>query len=808
MMTGVWEGVLYGLVNRDFAGAFVSPYSSLLIPCLYVLFFYLVKCLWNENMAFFVVLLFPFYSSWDYYGLGMLICLAAMAYIKRHTYRRAFLVWGAFIWCAIYRLDLGFAYGFALIISMAVYCFVLKDKIAARQLLVTLLGWGVAGGVLWCVLCIVKGVNPFSRLLEFLMVNLSNQNWAYAEIGNMTITLFGWAYIIVPFSVVIALIYVTFSQELRSRIGIEKWVLLQIFGWCYFGNFSRGLVRHSIAEMMTFVVIWCGYLFLAMTISYNRKNSKFFLPSFLMLILCNTLFLSDYNFTERSILDSAAERPASIVESWRQGRFDEEDYEQRKLDQERLINSGSIIANEEMLADKSLTYWEQLSKKQKIVQRVNLTTELQQYADKYTIVDKLLEKGETFADFINKTLIYCILGRKCPVYISQSPMQLSGEFMQEEFIRQIEDVPIILMPAEMNDRESQILDGITNTYRYYKVAEYIYQNYVPIYKYGTDYAIWCRPEKYEEYRKKLFKSVIRTEYVNSILTSENLNFNNSELYEEGGLPVIAYMKDDPMITELQTMIDISHFIGKEMMLTIEYETDTSGTMQFFYTTEDKEDYNGEKVVTVNVSGQGIAEFTIPITEYTRLRLDIPERSKVKISSLVACSVGEYISYGYDGPIESTNADGHISFSYRGSSHTYSLNHLPRIWAEGDIKRANDNYILQKLVNQGDAFLINRDFLNNENGNYLKITASYDGNDKDGLFQEDDEYLNGTVAFGRLQNGQFKEKYSYGLTFKEGQHDYLIRCSTDYFWYTGDVNAVQVRVNGVLHDMELNLLEGD
>ena len=111
---------------------------------------------------------------------------------------------------------------------------------------------------------------------------------------------------------------------------------------------------------------------------------------------------------------------------------------------------------------------------------------------------KLLDEGETFADFMNKTLLYPVLGYNCPVYVSQSPLQLSGDFTQKEFIKEIKDVPIVLMPVDReNYRCSSSLDGVANAYRYYRVSEYIFRNYRPLCRYGNDYAVWCIPEKYD-----------------------------------------------------------------------------------------------------------------------------------------------------------------------------------------------------------------------------------------------------------------------------------------------------------------------
>ena len=75
-------------------------------------------------------------------------------------------------------------------------------------------------------------------------------------------------------------------------------------------------------------------------------------------------------------------------------------------------------------------------------------------------------------------MLYAITGRKDPAYVSQSPLQLSGEYSQEQFAEQIEGVPIVVMPIDPNDYKASIsMDGITNAYRYYIVSEYLCELY-------------------------------------------------------------------------------------------------------------------------------------------------------------------------------------------------------------------------------------------------------------------------------------------------------------------------------------------
>ena len=133
MMTGVWEGIIYALLNNDYFGAIFSPYSGYVATVIAVLFFYLMRYICeDDNLAFLTTLFFPFYNSVEYWALGILMCLAVLAYIKKNSYMRAVLVWLAFAWCVLYRLDLGFAFVLACLITLALYIILEKNFKAAN----------------------------------------------------------------------------------------------------------------------------------------------------------------------------------------------------------------------------------------------------------------------------------------------------------------------------------------------------------------------------------------------------------------------------------------------------------------------------------------------------------------------------------------------------------------------------------------------------------------------------------------------------------------------------------------------------
>lgn len=791
MMTDVWEGILYALVNNDYAGAAVSPYSAITIPFLALLFFCFIKYAWNEDIALFVTLLFPFMPFWKYYGLGFIVCLAVVSYFKRNSYIRAAVLWAALFFCATYRLDLGFAFGIASVISMLVYAISKRNLLALKELFISLAGFVAAGGVFWFLVCIIKGINPVNRFIEFLALSLSNQNWAFGSIGDSSVSVYSWSYVIIPFLVVICLSCTVFSKNMKNQIGEGRWILLLVLGFSYVFNFSRGLVRHSLAEGFSFTIIWTSYVFLSMYVSCLKNNGRLLVPVYMCLILCHTLFAQDTVFAEVPIADTAMSKPASIIESWKPSRFDEDLYN------DSAVGDGL-----------SLTYWEKLKKEQTVVERVLLNEDDQHTIDAYAaVLNALLDENETFVDFMNRTSIYPIIGKENPAYASQSPLQLSGEFAQEQFIMEIRDVPLILMPIDSeNACRSSASDGIANAYRYYKVSEYIYQNYVPLCRYEDLYAVWCLAERYPYFRGRL-ESLTGTDYSGQLADCDELLLNDVALEKntDGTCTLIAD-GPDPMICELQNLIGTSAYIDTDMPVRIRYSTDTSGKMQVFYTTEQSENYTSDKVVTVDINGSETADFTIPITAYTRLRLDIPENSTVILSSLnVNGCLFDYIDYGYDGPFENPYYTEYISFI-----HNYNhLEQLPRIWSESDTKNSAGNQVLADLVCQEGFFLLDtNEIVPDKNGNYLNITATYDGNDTDGAFKNNDELLPVTVVAGHYENGHFSERCRFGLFLTEGTHNYLIRISADYYWYLKEINAVQIEANETVHDVSMQILDGD
>lgn len=782
MTSGVWEAFVYAVLNNDFSGALLSPYADYIAVIIAVLFFILIKHVWDEDAALVATLFLPFYDSISYWGLGILIALAAMAYVKKNTYARAGIFWLVCIWCALYRLDLGFAFIVASILALGIYLVINKNINALKQLVITLGMWGLLGLSVWCGLCIAKDINPINRLLEFLYISLSNQTWAYSNIGDTSLAKFAFTYLFIPFFSVIALLYLVFSKKLREELHDTKWVMIMIFGFSYLYNFSRGLVRHSLAEDALGICLWSGLFFLSMFFASIKHNRKLFIPAFTMCMLTFNLFQCDTNFSEDSVANLAVKKVGNYTETWTAD------------------------------GETARTYWTQLRDDHKVIERIEWTDETKKTIQGYQVViDGLLDEDETFVDFINKTSVYPLLKRENPVYVSQSPLQLSGQFTQEEFVGEMAGIPIVLMPYDSYDtRFSESLDGVPNSYRYYKVAEYIYQNYVPLCTYENQYAVWCLAGRYDEFAGKVQQlKNSGTDIKDSIASAENIGLNSAELISNSdGSLNINFTGVDPFVSELQNVIDTSEYVGKNLSMAIEYETDVTGLMQIHYTTESGESYAGEKVVSYDAqSNSGVARFTIPITKDTRIRFDTPEGSSVKIKSFkVGTCNCDFAEYGYDGPY--LQEDG-ITYSYLPYVHNYGLSKLPLIWAEGDSWNSAENGVVADLSFSNGLYQYDLgDSDKGTDGNYLKVRLNYNGNDQTGKIKSDDETIDATIKVGKFVNGTFETKYYYTFTVKEGIHDYMLRISNDYNWYVGETDSVQLECAEQLLGVKMQILEGD
>lgn len=775
MMSGVWEGLIYYLLNNDSLGAIFTPYAGYIGAVVTLLFYYLIKELWNDDAAVISAVFIPLYSLISYWGLGIFAALGLLLFIRKNSFPRAIFFWFAVIWCCIYRLDLGFSFALGCICALGIYIISEKNIKALKNIALSFLCWAAAGVSIWCIICIVKSIDPIKRLIEFLMLSMSNLTWAYSSIGDSGTAAFSWAYIFIPFAAIICLTAAVFSQKLKKNIDIDIRMFMLVFGFAYIFNFSRGLVRHSLAEGALYVCIWTAYFFLAMFISQIKKEKRLFIPALTGFLLLNSLLVSGNNFTNTSIAAAAASQMEYYTNMWKTDRF-ADDY-----------------------GDSPKTAWQQLGGDSSVINRVVWADSLVQEADKYReITDLLLDENETFVDFINKTFVYSALEKKNPVYISQSPLQLSGEFTQEQFVSEIQNVPILFMPFDSTSYlASSALDGIPNVFRNYKVSEYLYQNYTPLCTLDNTFAVWCLKDRYTEMKQRFMSE--NNDIKSELNALDKLTFNSVRISEctDDTVNIIS-IGEDPFIDGLRNVLDITPYVGKDLYLHARYESDSNSFFQLFYTTEENEEYSEEKSIVVNTDNKGYASFRIPVTEYSKFRFDIPEGSTVKIFELYASPVNYVLAdYGYDGPYLSDNG---IDYDYIPYIHNYDICYLPRIWAENDRYNSTENEVITDAICIDGVYSFNLDkSAKAETGNYIKLSFE---------FNSQNDTADAYLRLGNFSDEKFTPEYFYHFYAENGKHEYLFRVSSDYYWYMDQTNAAVIECSEPLQNISVQILKGD
>lgn len=633
MMQDVWEGILYGIINQDFAGAIVSPYSGMVMIPLAVIFYLFICRVWDENIALGVTLLIPFYDSWSGYAWGILVCIAVVAFAEKNTIFRATMIWLACVWCALNRADLGVSFGVACVMTLFVYILRERNWKAIRMLLIPLSCIVMFFAMAWCILCEWKGINPIIRLIEFIELFAASINWTWNGVGSNTFTVYSVAYIFVPVALIVSLVYIIFCKKFKENVELSRWLLLLMLGFAYFGNYTRTLTRHSIHELATDTVFWTAYIFGALFISCLVKKKAIFIPVYIGFILLNTLFTSMDVYSEQSIANTMVEKIENYADIWEQ--------------------------------------WEIIADNKKVEQRVIYSSEFQEILLPYEfVIDSLLDEDDTFIDFIYNSYIYSVFGRNNPVYIAQSPTMLSGELSQEYFIDEVQknknNIPIVFMPNESEYHAA--IDEIKLNYKYYKVAEFVYENYRPLCNYEK-FSVWCLNDRYEEMFDKLSDKCIL------------------------------------------------------------------------------EDENKKNIF--------------------------------------------------------------IDWNYAPNLHKYSLNRLPLYWAELDEKQAAHNEVLNEAVRSENNIFILEHITekDKQKGNYLLLTTSFNGYDNSGMIN-DDEYIDASIIMGMYQEGVFVEKCRYNFALKEGEHNYLFRVSSDYYWMLGKINAVELECDAKVNGTRMKILRGD
>ena len=520
MLSISFGGLVYGLLNGQgelgidssyFFYSFANVFSGVII-------YYLLKNFFSKEFSLLAVLIIPFT-----YGVAPhLVVVSALIYcIKKDTVLGYVLYFIAITFTAVYELPPAIAIGvgsfIALLLALAPEA--IREKKLTDSLMKLIKAIGIFAGFigsLYLLLCLIKGINPISRLLEIYGLIHSMNNWNYLELGDTTKFAFNIGYFFLPAIVTAGLIYTFVKLKFEIKNNYAAVAIVSMFA-AHFMNYTRMLGRHNFAEGVLglatqFVVLPLALMFVVFAPKYKKWG--FVSVSMLLPMLVTFSINLEVNFVDSTINFTSRNLGVNFGDS--------------------IINSAIRVYNSEGI------YFQGSTEK---VARVNYDSLMQTLSAFINMMDAVVPTDETFMDLSSCTIIYALTNREKPVYVNQSPYHLSGEYTQTAFIRQIENYGDECNFALLGFGVPST-DLIRYEYKYYMVYEYLNENFVPLCRSVEGFELWVRPQYYDEAYKRLWQNMVYVECTAELSKLNDDNWTNGVLNSNG---TVVLFQNSPLL---------------------------------------------------------------------------------------------------------------------------------------------------------------------------------------------------------------------------------------------------------------------
>ncbi|HRE77843.1 MAG TPA: hypothetical protein PLL09_08460 [Flavobacterium sp.] len=722
-------------------------YSSYIFIFIYLLVYFLLKRILGGFYAFILLLCFPMLSvvisSFIFSGI---IALQLFSLFNNKANKRFYWFWGSIIFLCMYRLDLGFASAMAGIVSYFLIHFLAQKSYQLKSFLKTGAISIAATVLLFVVLCLFKGINPISRLLELLTTAMSNQNWAYEDLGNTTHVLFRLTYYILPVLTLFLLantilkriiVKSYFHKIIENKSQLAALIFFVFFSLVFYFNIPRGIVRHNF--LFNNVVIITSTIPLALICYiyiFKRKNN--------LLYFLSTLIISYFIINLTTLLFQNKSR-SYFKEAFASAPFNEKFQPSYAFNSTRISETFSLA---------EVKYFKE-------------------------ILDKLLHKDETYFDFSSTNYYHALVGRKNPLYVNQTPLLLNGDRSQDFALEQLKKakIPIILMPNKENIWHQ--IDGIPVEYKYYKISEYINENYSPFLKL-KDFTIYVENQKIQTYKNKLNISSNQSFAINDFSQKNIEQIQKNDIVVETNETnhlVLTKNGNDAFIFGLykSNQSKDSVYQNNPKTIKVKIEALSIGSVQLYYWLSGEEYFSEENSKTFQIPSLGNYEFEVNTpTSIEDVRIDV-DASKIILNQL-------------------TIQNRETELITNSETLNYNLGEIPMVWGE-----LADQKLFKSVAKFNDVL--------NQNNVILQLDPNTPKNKPYYLFveMESDTIQAATVSIFDDKNNK---KLEYLFRSNQGKHSYAIRLSSNIHWWNEKISKISMTTEKPLKISKFALISED
>lgn len=450
LLADLFSPVLYTILSPyDADFSYISYNFIYQVFYLFLCFFLVLRITRNKYIALVSVLFFPYWVNvfWSVSSFPVLLTPLVIYYTYKNPIFRNWLLFFVFsVFALAWKPDTGFISIYGLLAGVILILVLRYKEIKKLDILYSflmvygLLGFILVSFELFFNIPVREGVG---KTLEFY--SSSPQARGLPQLAYNYDRIFTIHHIIYPILVTISGVFALSKLRKTRANNLLLIITIIIFSIFYLVNFQRGLTRHCFAE-----------------------GGDSFITSFALVIIALTVYLFKTSRIKKHILFFIVLSGLIIFFKFPKEPINLNLYEAFTT----KLQSNYVV-----------------SKKEKISRAIIDNEFYEREIGEISRFLSLIPDGETFYDFSNTPALYYTSGKEMPVYFIHA-LAITNENLQLKEIQSLKryKIPYVIfshVPANWWDNT----DGIPNTVRFYKISEYLYQNYSP-YKIIGNYAVW------------------------------------------------------------------------------------------------------------------------------------------------------------------------------------------------------------------------------------------------------------------------------------------------------------------------------
>ena len=751
MLSNQFFSFIYGFLNGYEPWA---PFSYMVYynVAAYLVFFYLIKrvlgSLFSFLLLFSISVLSAVINEFIFAGI-----LALFIYkLLNHTSTKNFYkFWAITIFLCLFRLDLGFAAIFAGTITFLSLNYLANRKFDFLNFFKTGAISALSIIVLFCILCLVKSINPIFRLQEFLLASMSNQNWAVVKMGDMSHIAFRVSYYIFPILGFVSLGIIIFKYLMNpSEIEIIKnnkklfnaLIFFVFFCLFFILNIPRGIVRHNF-EYGNIIRITStlplAMLMLTLVLSKSNRILKF------LTVLVLTYFFTQINTTSFKNLNNSLLYESVYAPSFHEKFLEAQDF------------NGT---------------------------RVRESFDFSEFKTLKQILDLVLKPDETYFDFSSKNYYHALVERKNPCYLNQTPLMINGDKGQEYVLEQIKNakIPVVLMPVK--NIVWSAIDEVYVDYKYFRISEYLYANYTPVFRMGTFdiYAI--------NSQKNNFTTLLKNKgFFDNKIIIDDFKFLNSEKITKSNLQITIDTNGKAQVSNIATNAFFSGLIETlkqnnkafanlktsfPTTFTFKINATSPGSIKFYYNTNVGDSYAEERMKEIPIKQIGESEISVNFAKLPSELMIAVNTKDLKFENLTVSS----------GSTQAINNPEMLD---------YWLANVPRLWAEKTNEQVfNQVSTLKEPITEASLTFNKTAVTNFRKPYYLYLEATTD--------------LDLGAHVSLKSDGLNQAIFHFNII--PGKHSYAIRLSSSFYWWNLDKNQIVLSIDKPVEISKIAIISED